>query len=243
MQRIEHEKEHDVESEEPLIRHFEGDYDELFYKLRQPQTPNQRRNVLQVFFNNSPPEIISDLPNRLHRICMLLDPISIISLIHILESQSPSTPSTTAALSTSLSYLLSKPSYKAVKLDNLRNILSLPSAKWSPSPTPPLPSGVHTSRRERLRVLRAQWYKAHATPHGKKVRFQPQVSEGYVTASEGASTKPEESVDSGVEQWFSVSDDGDETGRGLQRVSVEQGGKETRKDGRDTRRIVKIGGL
>ena len=77
--------------------------------MRETKTPDKRRIALQDFFNAALPETFKSLPEYIHHIYILLDPISTIYLIQILERQQPNyDEEVQSAITTSLTYLHTK---------------------------------------------------------------------------------------------------------------------------------------
>ena len=86
-----------------------GGFDGLLSVLRETKTPDKRRIALRDFFNAALPETIKSLPEYIHHIYILLDPISTIYLIQILERQQPNyDEEVQSAITTSLTYLHTK---------------------------------------------------------------------------------------------------------------------------------------
>ena len=206
-----------------------GGFDELLPHLRRTQTSNLRRNALKDFFGACLPDTLKQLSSYIQRIYMLLDPLSRMDLIRILESQLQSLnaeehPDNNVAseIEASLEYLNSRPESLDIRIGKLPPLKLLPENDWT-SETPISPS-IETqhplaSRRTRLRKLRSQWRQSSEpiSKLARKVRFQTTTSDSVGDSPETPASKyvdaPEEpprlsdlgravSVESGRDEWF-----------------------------------------
>jgi len=219
----------DGKKEEQVGKPGGGGFDGLLIHLRAPPSPNLRRKLLKEFFDACLPKTLKQLSSYIRRIYMLIDPLSTMDLIRILESQlqtfeSEEAPDTelTTAIKTSLEYLNSKHESLAIRTGRLPPLKHLPEKDWSShSPSPIIETLIPSSRRSRLRKLRTQWRQS-AEPSiaklVKKVRFQTKtamISEANSPETPGTRyvDAPEEppslgavgraiSSDSGREEWF-----------------------------------------
>ena len=152
---------------------------------------------------------MKELPDQIHRIYMLLDPLSTLDLIHILETHtSQDDPEMKTVISSALSYLTSKRDSIPLRRAILQPIRSLPETRWS-TYTPPKPSPDQPTRRTRLRILRAQWRKSHQSPSQmiRKVHFSgpdPEDDEEFYNAPETMSrvSLGRSSSSESREAWF-----------------------------------------
>jgi len=140
---------------------------------------------------------------------MLLDPISTLDLIHILETHpSNDDKEIQPVIATALTYLTSKRDSIPLRKGKLPPLRSLPETKWS-NYTLAAPSTDQPTRRTRLRILRASWRQSHqATPSQilRKVRFSdPAEEDEFVTAPESMSAPAplgRSSSSESKEEWF-----------------------------------------
>jgi hypothetical protein len=184
--------------------------------LRELQSPNLRREALQNFFDACLPETMKQLPNKIHRIYMLLDSISTIDLIRLLEHRKDklledkdTDPEVLDAVISSLTFLNSKRESIAIRTGTLPALKLLPETEWV-APSSSQKRLEQSTRRDRLRRLRAQWRQTRQSPSRllRKVRFaqgsdSPDTEE-YVTAPETMSSlsKVKSSASDSSEVWF-----------------------------------------
>jgi hypothetical protein len=193
-----------VTEEEQSGNRGSGGFDGLLSALREAKTPDKRRVVLRDFFDALPPETMNSLPDYIHHIYILIGPINTKYLIQILELHQPNyDEEVKSAITTSLSYLLTKRDSLSFKKGILHTLKSLSTSNWTPVQT----ATDFPTRRLRLRILRKQWRESHTPPstHVRKVRFTATPSTGeFVTAPESfsrGSLSRSESSESG-DEWF-----------------------------------------
>ena len=169
-----------------------GGFDGLLVTLRKSQSPNIRRTALHDFFDACLPDTMKQLPVYVHHIYILLDPISSIELIRLVEHHADDDSNDSDlqdALSASLDYLCSKHEAFTIQPGTLPTLKSLPETKWADF-SPPKDTAAYPTRRLRLRGLRAQWRQSHQSPTRlvRRVRFtdigSPDTEEEYVAAPE-----------------------------------------------------------
>lgn len=147
---------------------------------------------------------MKSLPEYIHHIYILIGPINTKYLIQILERYQPNyDEEVKSAITTSLSYLLTKRDSLPFKKGILPTLKSLSTSNWTPVQT----TTDFPTRRLRLRILRKQWRESRTPPstHVRKVRFTATPStEEFVTAPESfsrGSLVRSESIESG-DEWF-----------------------------------------
>ena len=162
------------------------------------KTPDKRRIALREFFNAVLPETIKSLPEYIHHIYILLDPISTKHLIQILQHHQPHYQEVQSALT----YLLSKRDSLPLKKGTLPMLKSLASSNWTAvQPTTDFPT-----RRTRLRILRKQWRESHIPP----AKLIPKVHFTNTTPSTGKFVTPPESFSRASMGRFSSAESSDE---------------------------------
>ena len=174
-----------MEETEEIGKPGGGGYDGLLHHLRYARTPEDRRKALEDFFDACLPITLKELPGRIHHIYMLLDPLSTLVLYRLLEDRKgDDDEEIVAAISLALSYLSSKRDTLPLQLGELPSLRTLPDTKWS---TYIPPTSTSSTRRSRLRAMRAQWRQARSSPSQivRKVRFSDgQEEDVFVTAPE-----------------------------------------------------------
>lgn len=193
--------------------------------LRELQSPNLKRKALKQFFDACLLNTMKQLPDYIHHIYMLLDALSSMTLIHLVEQrlkivQEDAYTDVHNALSTSLSYLTSKRGSLALQPGNLARLLELPGTEWASLPKDSKPKELQDqpSRRLRLRALRNEWRSSHQAPAKllRKVHFPPHVEnepEEFFTAPETVSTiesLERASSSESREEWFTAPEAPDE---------------------------------
>ena len=193
-----------VTEEEEVGKRGGGGFDGLLSVLREAKTPDKRRIALQEFFDAILPETMKSLPEYIHHIYILLDPISTTYLIQILERHQPNyDEEIKSAIATSLAFLFTKRDSLLLKKGILPTVKSLPASNWTQIET----TTKFPTRRVRLRVLRKQWQDSHILSPKlvRKVRFTATPStEEFVTAPESSlrgSRGRSESMES-RDDWF-----------------------------------------
>jgi len=178
--------------EEQVGKRSGGGFDGLLSILRDSPSPSLRRKALMDFFDAVLPETLKQLESYIHHIYILLDPISTTTLISLLQTQLTTSQDSdvTSSLTTSLTFLTSKHDALATTQHVLSDLLSVPDERW----TPPSNNDQLTTRRHRLRQLRAEWRRTKLAP-GKlirKVRFAHEEggTERWFAASEGVGGAP-----------------------------------------------------
>ena len=204
------------EEEDEVGKRGGGGFDGLLSVLRDTQSPNLRRKALSDFFDAVLPETLKQLPTYIHHIYILLDPISTITLLSLLTHALSLTPQDTdvhEALTTALTYLTTKHDCLASLQSNLPSLL-----EKSSDISPAGPEKQLTTRRHRLRQLRAEWRRTRAPPRTlvRKVRFAPTEGVGtekWYLADEGTGGRR---GSEGKEEWFVAKEeqDGGELERG-----------------------------
>jgi hypothetical protein len=201
MERIEHQE----TPAQPTVERT-GGIEGLLSRLRQPQSPNLKGRVLQEFFDACLDESIISLPSSIHRIYILLDPISTFTLLRLIQQQiercqDSGKEDCLVALDASLSFLRSRSSIRPEKVSTLQ---SLNESDWRKKEE----THDHPSRRTRLRKLRAEWIKTRqsAALLIRKVRFAVKDPESpeeeFVTAPESMPSASRTSSSESREEWF-----------------------------------------
>ena len=201
-----------------------GGFEGLLSRLRESQLPNLKRKALKEFFDACLPATMKQLPDYIHHVYMLLDPLSTMDLIRLVEHYINSLTDNSdselrAGLTSSLKYLTSKHESLAIQPGRLQSLLKIPEEQWS---TPPSERPHdYPCRRLRLQTLRREWRQSHQNPAKliRKVRFSVSATaetsgtEEYVTAPETMPTR--ESVErtsssESREEWHTAPDIPDE---------------------------------
>ena len=188
-----------------------GGYDGLLHRIREAPSPDLKRKALEDFFDAALVPTLTELPSYIHHIYILLDPVSTLDLIYILETHPSDDEDVKSAISTSLSFLLSKRDSIPLRPSKLPPLRSLPESKWS-TYSPPTPLADQPTRRARLRILRAQWRKTQQAPSQtiRRVRFSdPSEEDEFVTAPESFSRSSlgRSSSAESREEWFVAPDE------------------------------------
>jgi hypothetical protein len=200
-----------------------GGFDGLLQVMRSIQSPNLRRRELSQFFDAASPSTLSQFPNYIHRLYILLDPLTSTVLTRSLQrlqrtiSSDPNLNQSAGldeALSQTLEYLYSKRENLILRPGKLEGVKSKMEMQWEDSS----PRIEHfTTRRERFRVLRKHWWETHQPPttFARRVRFvetservsgmddkEEDGEDVFYTAQEEGSSSRVGSVDSWKDEWF-----------------------------------------
>jgi hypothetical protein len=181
-----------------------GGLEGLLSTLRQPQSPTLKSIALKEYFDRCLETGIVSLPSYIHRIYILLDPISTRALIHILQQINRHTsPECLTALQSSLTYLQSKLPPDTNKLPIVK---SHNESDWHTL----LPTNEHPTRRTRLHILREQWLQSRQSPARlvRKVRFtDDSPDEEFVNAPESLQAIGRSLSNESREEWFVAPED------------------------------------
>lgn len=214
--------------EEQIGKVAGGGLDELLTLMRKTQTPNLRRKVLSQFLDAALPDTLVKLPEYIQRLWMIMDTLTITDLAKHLEAMKSTAISNAdleqssglkEAIQQTLEYIYSKPHYYPPTVWPIRSdrLWEVASARKQ----------VRITRRERLRVLRKQWWDTHQSPAVlvRRVRFVPTLGDSvggaeeddgdvFYTATEGTISRSG-STDSSKDEWFvAPQDEGEELVRG-----------------------------
>ena len=182
----------------------------LLAALRKPQSPNLKGFLLEDFFKACHVERVTLLPTYIHRIYILLDPISTVVLVAIVQqllkqyNMDKNAKACVVSLNEALSYL---ESHSPIHPGKVADLLLKDKAKWLPLP---LKLMDYTTRRIRFRELRfrelrAEYIQSHqrTSPLVRQVRFTaelPSPGSEYVTAPENIPSRSLSSESSN--EWF-----------------------------------------
>ena len=182
--------------------------------MRSIPSPNLRRRQLSNFLDAALPSTLAKFPDYIHRLYMILDPLTITTLTTHLQrlktsaSSSPDIDKSAGledALSKTLEYLYSKREGLVVRPGKLDTLPTQLEIQWESH----FPRESHVpTRRERLRRLRKQWCETRAPPAIllRRVHFAGDggQEEEFYTAPEGSSggASRKGSTDSSRDEWF-----------------------------------------
>jgi len=206
----------------------DGGLGELLVLMRKTQSPNLRRRVLSQFLDAALPATLVKLPEYINHLWMTMDPLTATDLAKHLEAIKSTATSNASiehssslveALEQALEDIYSNPRYYPPTVWPLRS-----DTLWEGVPTR---KPVRVTRRERLRVLRKQWWDTHQAPAVlvRRVRFVPTLGDSvdageeddgdvFYTATEGTISRSG-STDSSKDEWFvAPEEEGEELVRG-----------------------------